>query len=292
MYKQLKNKVKYFVELGRYDKIYGALLLMWPCFWGSLINHEINSSLLNNLFLFFLGSFIMRGAGCTINDIVDAPIDLKVSRTKDRPIASGKIKKIEAYYFLLFQLFLGLIVVLNFDFPTIMISIFIVPFVFLYPFVKKFSNYPQLFLGFIFNWGIIVSYFSVHKTLDFGILYLYSAGIFFTLGYDTVYAFQDVDDDRKLKIGSMAVKFKNYPKTVVFLSYLVSTFLFVLSFITFNMQKDMLYLMSSVISAHFLFQVIKISLQRNILMRIFVSNVYLGLIISTGLFLNSFIFFE
>ena len=292
MYKHFKNKIKYFVELGRYNKLYGAFLLMWPCYWGSLINYQIDQISIKNLFLFFLGSVVMRGAGCTINDIVDAPLDAKVKRTKNRPIASKKLTKIEAVLFLLFQLFLGLIVVLNFDLKTILISFLIIPFVFIYPFVKKISNYPQVFLGFIFNWGIIISYFSLHHSINLGCICLYLAGLFLTIGYDTIYAFQDVIDDTKHNIGSVAAKYQKYPKLIITLFYTSSISLFITSFIYFQINKTIIFSISIIIFLHFYYQIMNLKIHKSkVLLELFVSNVGLGFFIFLGLFINSAYFF-
>tara|TARA_B100000989_G_scaffold292547_1_gene268635 strand:- start:58 stop:936 length:879 start_codon:yes stop_codon:yes gene_type:complete len=288
MYKHFKNKIRYFIELGRYNKLYGAFLLMWPCYWGSLINYQIDQISLKNLFLFFLGSIVMRGAGCTINDIIDAPLDAKVKRTKNRPLVSKKLTKVEAILFLIFQLFFGLIIILNFDLKTILISFFIIPFVFVYPFVKKISNYPQVFLGFVFNWGIIIAYFSLHQTIDLGCITLYLAGLFLTLGYDTIYAFQDIIDDTKNNIGSVAVKYQKYPRLIVTFFYATSILLFMTSFIYFQMNKVIMFSTLIVIFLHCCYQVMNIQIHKNTtLLKLFISNVGLGFIIFFGLLINS-----
>ena len=268
MYKQFINKFKLFIELGRYNKLYGAFLLMWPCYWGSLINHPFDLIVIKNLILFLLGSIVMRGAGCTINDLIDAPLDLKVKRTRNRPLASGVLSKKQAVYFLIIQLFFGLLIVINFDFYTILISLFIIPFVFFYPFVKKISNYPQLFLGIVFNWGAIISYYALHQSITMGLLSLYFAGVFLTLGYDTIYAFQDIEDDTKHDIGSIAKKIRNYPKPVLTFFYMISTSLFIVSFYIFEINKYFFFFIT-----------------------ILISNVSLGGAISFCLLLNSIYYF-
>jgi len=288
MYKQFINKFIFFIELGRYNKLYGAFLLMWPCYWGSLINHPIDLVVIKNLILFFLGSIVMRGAGCTINDLIDAPLDLKVKRTKNRPLASGVLSKKEAIYFLIIQLFFGLLIVINFDFYTILLSLFIIPFVFLYPLVKKFSNYPQLFLGIVFNWGAIISYYALHQSITMGLLSLYFAGVFLTLGYDTIYAFQDIEDDTKHHIGSVAKKIRNYPKRMLTFFYMVSSSLFMLSFYFFGINKYFFFSTTILIIFHFFNQIKNFDLKRKDgFLKIFISNVGLGGAISFCLLLHS-----
>lgn len=292
MYKQFINKIKHFLELGRYNKLYGAFLLMWPCYWGSLINYPFDLIIIKNLILFFLGSIVMRGAGCTINDLIDAPLDLKVKRTRNRPIASGVLSRKQAIYFLVIQLFFGLLIVINFDFYTILLSLFIIPFVFLYPLVKKFSNYPQLFLGIVFNWGVIISYYALHQSLTIGALSLYFAGIFLTLGYDTIYAFQDIEDDTKHNIGSVAKKIKNHPKLMLTFFYMVSCTLFMISFYFFEINKYIFFSTTILIIFHFFNQIRNFDLTRKEeFLKIFKSNVGLGGMISFCLLLNSIYFF-
>ena len=292
MYKQFINKFKLFIELGRYNKLYGAFLLMWPCYWGSLINHPFDLIVAKNLTLFFLGSIVMRGAGCTINDLIDAPLDLKVKRTRNRPLASGILSKKQAVYFLIIQLFFGLLIVINFDFYTILISFFIIPFVFFYPLVKKISNYPQLFLGIVFNWGAIISYYALHQSITIGLLSLYFAGVFLTLGYDTIYAFQDIEDDTKHDIGSIAKKIKNYPKPMLTFFYMISTSLFIVSFYLFGINKYFFFFITILIIFHFFNQIKNFDLKRkDSFLKIFISNVGLGGAISFCLLLHSIYYF-
>ena len=149
MFKKIKEKSKNLLILGRYNNPAGAFLLMWPCFWG-VISYADKNNIIFDLLCFFLGSFVMRGAGCCLNDILDKDFDSKVKRTKNRPLASGKISLGEAILFLILQLFLGFCIVIQFEKVVIFWSFLIIPFVFCYPLFKRVSNFPQLVLGLVF----------------------------------------------------------------------------------------------------------------------------------------------
>ena len=183
--------------LGRYNNPAGAILLMWPCYWGALAN--MNSELIVDALIFFtLGSFVMRGAGCCINDILDKKFDEKIKRTRTRPLASGLLSIKEALWFIIFQLLIGLLIVIQFKLSVILISFAIMPLVILYPIFKRITFFPQVVLGLVFNWGIILGHLSQHNSFNYNILYLYFAGVLLTIAYDTIYGFQDIKDDKNL----------------------------------------------------------------------------------------------
>jgi 4-hydroxybenzoate polyprenyltransferase len=192
------NPVKPYLKLARADKQVGTLLLMWPCVWSVSLAAPIGA--LPDLLLitkFAIGSIIMRGAGCTINDLWDRDFDKKVERTKLRPIANGDISVNEALCFLIFQLSCGLGVLLSLNQNCIMLGFASMPLVVSYPLMKRFTNWPQLFLGLTFNWGALMGWTAVHG--DFSLLHtlpLYASGVFWTLIYDTIYAYQDSKDDK------------------------------------------------------------------------------------------------
>ena len=194
------NKIKLFLILGRYNYPIGAFLLMFPCFWGTFYRINPAENLIEIIVLFFIGSFVMRGAGCCINDFFDRELDRKVSRTKNRPLASGLLNIKDFSIFLCIQLVIGLAVVVNFNFKTIFFSFLIIPLVLIYPLMKRVTNFPKFFLGLVFNWGILIGYFSQSNTLDLGITFLFLGGFFFTIAYDTIYAFQDLKDDKKMEL--------------------------------------------------------------------------------------------
>jgi 4-hydroxybenzoate polyprenyltransferase len=169
----------------------------------------------------------MRGAGCCINDFFDRDLDKKVTRTKKRPLASGVLSIKEAFFFLLIQLIVGFFVVINFNIKTIFFSFLIIPLVLIYPLMKRIVNFPQFFLGFVFNWGVFIGYLSQSNVMNTGVIFLFLGGFFFTISYDTIYAFQDIKDDKKFGIKSFAIILENNSNknivSILFLSYFFFT---------------------------------------------------------------------
>ena len=205
MFKKLIVKCKFLLILGRYNYPTGAFLLMWPCLWGLAYQiRDFNVFLKYSLF-FALGSLIMRGAGCCLNDLFDKKFDSMVSRTKNRPLASGKINNIEAILFIVFQLVLGFIILIQFNIKIIFFALGIMPLVIIYPIFKRIVNFPQMFLGIVFNWGIILGFLVEHSQLSLQILVLYIAGVFLTVAYDTIYGMQDIKDDKKIGVKSLSI---------------------------------------------------------------------------------------
>ena len=219
MDKIFPEKINNYLKLIRINKPIGFMLLLWPC-WFSLTYIDLpQKSLLNYYILFFIGAVIMRGAGCIINDLIDQDIDAKVERTADRPIASKKISNFNAFVFLFVLLAIGLFILIQFKFLTIIIGLLCTPLIVLYPFMKRITFWPQLFLGIIFNFGVIICSFEFYEKLIIEYLILYLSCILWTIGYDTIYAYQDLKDDKTNKIKSTAVLFGNYGKLLVVISY-------------------------------------------------------------------------
>ncbi|MEE2694965.1 MAG: 4-hydroxybenzoate octaprenyltransferase [Pseudomonadota bacterium] len=288
MFKKIKEKCKNLLILGRYNNPTGAFLLMWPCYWGALSNIKELENLFLYLLYFSLGAFIMRGAGCCINDILDKDFDKKVARTKNRPLASGLINVKEAVYFILFQLIIGLLIVLQFETKVIVWSFLIIPMVFVYPLFKRIIYFPQLVLGLVFNWGVIIGYLCQNSNFNFNILYLYFAGVFLTTAYDTIYGFQDIKDDKRLGLKSLAIFLEKRPNYYVLLIYLIS-FLFFLIFFIINYSNTFVSLISSVIILSFIsFQYFAFA-KGFVLIRIFKSNMLLGGVISLLIVLQNYL---
>ena len=226
---------KIFIQLTRLNKPIGFLLLFWPCSWGLAYAYSINQNanlFINYLILFFLGSILMRSAGCIVNDIVDKDFDIKVKRTKTRPIAAGKIsiKHSSLYVFILCAL--AFLVLIQFNFLTILLGMGSMIFAFLYPFMKRITYWPQLFLGITFNWGIIMAWASMNNGISLEIVILYVSAIFWTLGYDTIYGAQDMSDDEIIGLKSTSIKFKKNVKMFVATCY--STTLLILSYLFYD----------------------------------------------------------
>ena len=222
------EKLKIFIQLTRLNKPIGILLLFWPCVWGLTLAYNFSGNInlyFKHVLLFFLGSVLMRSAGCIINDVVDKDFDKKVQRTKDRPIASGKIKIFYAFLYATILCLISLLILLQFNKLTIMLGLGSMFFAFSYPFMKRITYWPQLFLGLTFNWGIIMGWTSIMNSISIQPIILYVAAIFWTLGYDTVYGLQDINDDEVIGVKSTSIKFKKNVKIFVGICYVICIFL-------------------------------------------------------------------
>ena len=227
------QQIKIFIELTRFDKPIGYMLLFWPCSWGLTLGYFFNKDInlyLTHLSLFFLGSVLMRSAGCIFNDIVDKDLDKKVYRTKNRPISSGKVSIFKAFVYIIFLCLIALLILLQFNLLTILLGLSSMFLAFAYPFMKRITYWPQLFLGLTFNWGIIMAWTSLNNEISLEIITLYLSAIFWTLGYDTIYGAQDIVDDEVIGVKSTSIKFKDNIKLFVSLCYLMTSILIFLTF--------------------------------------------------------------
>ena len=222
------QQLKIFIELTRLNKPIGFMLLFWPCSWSLAYAYNFNQNLnlfLAYLILFFLGSILMRSAGCIFNDIVDRDYDAKVSRTKKRPIASKKIEVSHAFFYVIILCGLAFLILVQFNFLTIILGLGSMFLAFTYPFMKRITYWPQLFLGLTFNWGIIMAWAATNNDISQEIIILYVSAIFWTLGYDTIYGTQDMSDDEIIGLKSTSIKFKKNIKLFVFFSYFITSIL-------------------------------------------------------------------
>jgi len=227
------SHLKIFIELTRLNKPIGFMLLFWPCSWGLAYAYSLNqnqSLFLYHLLLFFLGSVLMRSAGCIVNDIVDKDFDKKVLRTKKRPLASGMISVKKSLVYVVGLCFLAFLILIQFNFKTILLGMSSMLLAFSYPFMKRFTYWPQLFLGLTFNWGVIMAWVSINNDISLQIIFLYIAAIFWTLGYDTIYGAQDIADDEVIGLKSTSIKFKKKIKFFVCTSYLITSALLIILF--------------------------------------------------------------
>ena len=277
MFKNLFEKCKSLLILGRYNNPAGAILLMWPCYWGALANMN-SEHIIHALIFFTLGSFVMRGAGCCINDIFDKKFDEKIKRTRSRPLASGLLSIREALGFIIFQLLIGLLIVLQFKLSVILISFIVMPLVILYPIFKRITFFPQVVLGLVFNWGIILGHFSQHNSFDYNILYLYFAGVLLTVAYDTIYGFQDIKDDKKLGLKSLAILLENR-LPYLYVIYISSFSMFLIFFVKNFSTIWISIICGLLIFIFFTLQYVSF-IRGNKLINIFKSNVIYGGIIS------------
>ncbi len=206
-----------YFKLSRLDRPIGSWLLIIPCWWGVFLSTNVDPMLLssNSLYILiacFMGGLLMRGAGCTWNDITDAKLDAKVLRTKNRPIPAGHVSKYQAFLWLVMQCSLALGILMTFNRLAIILGFLSLITVVIYPFTKRFTYWPQFFLGISFNWGILLAYAANSGKIDFFCIGLYVSAIAWTIFYDTIYSFQDIEDDKEVGIKSTGILFAEKPK--------------------------------------------------------------------------------
>ena len=287
------NQLNLFIELTRLKRPIGYMLLFWPCIWGLTLAFDFSQNLetyFKFVLLFLLGAILMRSAGCIVNDIVDKNFDKKVKRTKNRPIASGKISILLASIYSTILCGLAFLVLINFNNFTILMALVSMPLAFTYPLMKRITYWPQLFLGITFNYGLILAWISISNEISIIPIILYLGAIFWTLGYDTIYGFQDIRDDEIIGVKSTSIKFKNDPKKFLFISY--SLFIISLFLVGISMEFKIYYFLFMIIPIlHLLvFQVKKLntSLTIDCLVK-FKSNNLLGLIIFINILVGKLI---
>ena len=277
------KQLNLFIELIRLKKPIGFMLLFWPCSWGLTLAYDFSNNLNIYFFylsLFFLGSIFMRSAGCIVNDILDKEFDKKVARTKNRAIASGKISIKLGLFYAVFLCFFALLVLLNFNTFTIILALGSMPLAFSYPLMKRYTYWPQLFLGITFNYGLILGWVCINNQINMMPVILYLGAIFWTLGFDTIYGYQDIKDDEIIGLKSTSIKFKRNPKLFLIICY----FIFTISLISvgFFMKFNEIFYFSLIITIFHLFfyQIYNFNYKnsKNSL-RIFKTNNLLGFIV-------------
>ena len=284
------ENLKLFIDLTRLNKPIGFMLLFWPCLWGLTIAYNFENNLdiyFFYLLLFFLGSIFMRSAGCIVNDIFDRNFDKKVERTRNRPLASGKISIFLASFFALVLCLLAFVVLINFNFLTIILAIVSMPFAFSYPLMKMFTYCPQLFLGITFNYGLLLAWISSHESISLPPILLYLGAIFWTLGYDTIYGYQDIKDDEIIGVKSTSIKFKDNPKKILYLFYL-TTFLSLVG-LGYLMKFSYIYFIFLILPLlhFFVYQLGRLDIKSSSnCLKLFKSNNFLGLIIFLNLLIG------
>ena len=272
-----------FIELTRLNKPIGFMLLFWPCSWGLSYAYQIDKDFDKFLFyliLFFLGSVLMRSAGCIVNDIVDKDFDKKVHRTKKRPIASEKISIKQSMIYVFILCALAFLILIQFNLLTILLGLGSMFLAFSYPFMKRITYWPQLFLGITFNYGLILGWTATKGQIDIVTIIFYLGAIFWTLGYDTIYGFQDIKDDEIIGLKSTSIKFKNNPHNLLILCF--SIFLLILFTIGVIMELNKYYYLALILIfiQIYYFQLKRLSIQNSeICLTIFKSNNFLGLLV-------------
>lgn len=231
---RLPRAFRPYAQLARLDRPIGWWLLLMPCWWATAMAALSDNGALPNLwhlFLFWVGAVFMRGAGCTYNDIIDREIDAQVARTKSRPIPSGRVSTWQAIHFLIFQCLVGLVVLLQFNTFTIFLGIASLGVVATYPFMKRITSWPQVVLGFAFSWGAFLGWSATYEEVGFASILLYIGAVLWIVGYDTIYAHQDREDDVLVGVKSTARRFGDYTKHWLVGLYFAATTLFAGAFI-------------------------------------------------------------
>lgn len=278
----LAQKLKATLRLTRLHRPVGILLLLFPAWWGiSLASHGLPEPFL--LFLFACGAIFMRSAGCVYNDIIDQDFDIQVKRTTSRPLAASELSIPEAYFVLLFLLIGGALILCCLPFPVILTGFLALGLVLLYPWMKRVTYWPQLFLGVTFNIGIVMGWLSLQPVWSLTPFFFYGGAILWTLGYDTVYALQDIEDDLRIGVKSSAIVVYKIPKFFLASVYGGALFLWCLGGISAQLSGTF-WIFLGIIALHFSWQVLSLDKNNssNCLKR-FESNVNIGSLLFLGI---------
>jgi 4-hydroxybenzoate polyprenyltransferase len=278
-----------YLRLARLDRPIGSWLLLMPCWWsvGLAAVHAGSQVNLWHLLLFFIGAFAMRGAGCTWNDIVDRDLDARVERTRSRPIPSGQVTVASAAAFLVLQALVGLAVLLQFNRFTIYVGFASLAVVAIYPFMKRITYWPQIVLGLAFSWGALMGWPATFARLDLPALLLYAGAISWVIGYDTIYAHQDREDDALIGIKSTALLFRERTKPMLALFYALAVALIALA--GWSAGAGLVFALGLLaFAAHLAWQIARLDVDDPInCLVVFKSNRDAGLILFAGLVLDA-----
>lgn len=276
----LPNNYIKWIRLGRFDRPVGFWLLLLPGWWVLPLTNLSLLECLKIMFIFLIGSIVMRAAGCTINDLWDKDIDKKITRTKNRPLAKGDISVNQAFVFLLIMSLIGLICLYQLNTKTWFVAISAIPLIIIYPLAKRFTKWPQVVLGLTFSWAVPTAWASASENWNLGIILIYFATVFWIIGYDTIYGCQDKNEDEKFGVKNSAVSAKNFLSAFVSISYILCFILLILG--GYFLQANYFWFLGVMICGlHLLFQVIKLQdLNKNHPLKIFKSNVHLGLLLT------------
>ena len=278
-----------YLRLARLDRPIGSWLLLMPCWWsvGLAAVHARSQVNVWHVLLFFVGAFAMRGAGCTWNDIVDRDLDARVERTRSRPIPSGQVTVASAAAFLMLQALVGLAVLLQFNRFTIYVGFASLAVVAIYPFMKRITYWPQIVLGLAFSWGALMGWPATFARLDLPALLLYAGAISWVIGYDTIYAHQDREDDALIGIKSTALLFRERTKPMLALFYALAVALIALA--GWSAGAGLLFALGLLaFAAHLAWQIARLDVDDPLnCLLVFKSNRDAGLILFAGLVLDA-----
>jgi len=288
----LPPPIRPYARLARWDRPIGTWLLLLPCWWATaLFAHGTGQSLWQLLWLgamFGIGALAMRGAGCTWNDITDRDIDGKVARTTTRPIPSGDVSVKQALAFIGLQALVGLAVLTQFSVAAAIVAVASLAVVAIYPFMKRFTYFPQAFLGIAFNWGVLVGGAHLIGAFEWQIIVLYVAGFCWTMSYDTIYAHQDKEDDILIGVKSTALKFGEKTRPIIACFMAATIGLIALAAWLHGVTGPLVWVGLAAATAHFLWQLktLEFDNPQKLIMH-FKSNRDTGLLITVGLALGA-----
>lgn len=277
--------MKPYTRLARWDRPIGVLLLLYPGLWGLTL---ASSSLipLKEILLFIVGAILMRGAGCTYNDLVDDKFDAQVSRTAIRPLPSREITRSQAITFLILQSLLAALILFSFSKEAILLGFMSLILVAIYPWMKRITYWPQAFLGLTFNWGVLLGWAALSEKMSIIPLLFYIAGFFWTLCYDTIYAHQDREDDLLLGLKSTAIALKDKTYPVLGLFFLTMILLLIGGGLKAKLNWPYI-LAIGCVTSHALWQLASLDIHDSSkCLRLFKANHWIGLIIFTGIILG------
>lgn len=283
--KSLRNKLSIIYHMMRLGAPTGYLLSFFPATFGLLLAYEKPENLMY-IPVFFIGSILTRSAGCIINDLLDQNLDKKVTRTKDRPLASGAISSKEAILILAILLLCSLGILLSLSDTAIYVGIIAFFMISLYPLMKRITYFPQVFLGLTFNLGCLIGYAAIKNNISINAMTVYFACGFWTVGYDTIYAFMDLKDDKKVGIKSTALLFENMNYKAIILA-LYFTFIFLFAFATWDMVNLPLFIAITICALYAIWLVYTLDIKQNSnCLKRFKANNYIGFILFLGLLLE------
>ena len=286
------KQLNLFIELTRLKRPIGFMLLFWPCAWGLTLAYDFSNTLNNYFFyllLFFLGSVLMRSAGCIVNDISDKEFDKKVERTKNRPLASNKVSIKLATFYTFTLCALAFLVLINFNNLTIILALGSMPLAFTYPLMKRFTYWPQLFLGITFNYGLVLGWTAIQSEINVVAVIFYLGAIFWTLGFDTIYGYQDLKDDEIIGVKSTSIKFKKKPRLFLTICYLIFVISLILVSIFMKLNTMFYFFILLPIIHLFFYQIYNFNYKdpKNCL-KIFKSNNFFGAIVFCNILIGKF----
>jgi 4-hydroxybenzoate polyprenyltransferase len=279
-----------YLRLARFDRPIGGWLLLMPCWWSAALAAGVAGNLAQlplAIVLFFVGAFVMRGAGCTWNDITDRDLDALVERTRSRPIPAGQVSVPQAVIFLVAQALIGLLVLLQFNRFAVVTGIASLVVVAIYPFMKRITYWPQVALGLAFSWGALMGFAVLLGRIDAAALWLYAGSISWVIGYDTIYALQDIEDDALIGVKSTALLFGARTRPALTAFYAVAVVLIGVA-LALAKAGALGWIALAIFAAHLAWQIVRLDISdATLCKRVFISNRDAGLLLFAGLLVDA-----